>query len=97
MKLRVALCAAVLLPAAAAFAQPHPWPYGPYDKLRLSDTRVPKSFQDSESSRLKRAGIVVVAPAEKKADANARLIGHRLDELSGVNSVKLPPPKSKGQ
>jgi hypothetical protein len=95
MKLRVALCAAVLLPAAAAFAQPRPWPYGPYDQLRPTDARVPKSFEDSESSRLKRAGIVVVSPAEKKADANARLIGYRLDELSRVNSVKLAPPKSR--
>jgi hypothetical protein len=93
MKLRLALCAAVLFPGIAAFAQPQPWRFGPYDKLQPYAIRQP--FLSSKTAPPQLGGAVVFVPGDVKAPV--LLPTNHTDAGSRANYFRLAPPKSQGK
>jgi len=95
MKLRVAFWAAVAFPAVAAYAQPHPWLYGPYDKLESAAPRATRTFSNSEPPRLKPIAAVVSIPKEAKTTAKSLLLTDRCETFAyRTNYFRLAKPKS---
>ena len=91
MKLRVTFCAAVAFSAIAAYAQPHPWLYGPYDKLEPVRVARPLNL---EPPHLKPMGAVVFVP-KVAAPPKSLLSTNRLETLSyRANYFRLAAPKS---
>lgn len=95
MKLRVAFWVAVAFSALAAYAQPHPWLYGPYDKLEPAVSRTTRPFSNLEPPRLKPIAAVVSVPKEAKTTAKSPLLTDRLETFAyRANYFRLATPKS---
>jgi hypothetical protein len=93
MKLRVAFCAAVALSAVAAYAQPHPWLHGPYDKLTPRDMERPVLIM--EPPRMNPIRKVVLVPTETTSPAKSLLSTNRLEAFTyRANYFRLATPKS---
>jgi hypothetical protein len=90
MKLRVTLCAAVLFSEVAAFAQPQPWLFGPYDKLQPYRVRT-QPFLNPEPVRPKGGGAVIFVPAEKSTPVKAL---PQTNPSGSSNHLKSAPLKS---